>query len=248
LLLLVGANGRPQATLLTDLPLVWGEGTPADVLAGRAARSPTLEAIEARIDVEPIDTLSAATLGRKVAIVAQPRRLSPGELVAFDSWVRAGGRALIFADPDLRWPSNHPPGDPRRAPQVTLLDPLLAHWGLELGASDGRAVVRTIGAHRVAVLAAGVWRAPSACKARAPEVVECGVGKGRVVLVGDADLLDARFAESWRASTDRWVIDELLALSSVSRAESRGGDYWLFGVALAGLGILLVTIYRRART
>jgi len=232
--------------LLTDLPLVWGEGTPAEVLAGRAGRAPILAALEAQINVKPIDTLNAATLGHAVAIVAQPRRLSPGELLAFDAWVRAGGRAMVFADPDLRWPSRYPLGDARRAPPVTLLDPLLAHWGLELGASNGGEFVRTIGTRRVAFRAAGPWRATADCAARAPEVIDCRIGRGRVVLVGDADLLDV--ARSAETGTGAWVVDEVLMLSGKSSAESRGPDRWILGAALVVLTVLTVAFHRRSRT
>src|SRR5690606_8197285 len=57
---------------------------------------------------------------------------APVELVALDDWVRRGGHALIFSDPWLDWPSSLAIGDPRRAPILGLLDPLLAHWGLVL--------------------------------------------------------------------------------------------------------------------
>ncbi|MFM9977655.1 MAG: hypothetical protein ACKVOP_06365 [Sphingomonadaceae bacterium] len=234
--------------LLTDLPLVWGEGTPADVLAGRVARAPMLAAIEARIDVTPIDALDAARLGRGVAIIAQPRRLAPDELVAFDRWVRGGGRAMIFADPELRWPSAYASGDVRRAPPVTLLDPLLTHWGLTLGDSDGREGVRTLGARRVAMLAAGRWRGPSACGVLADEVIDCAIGKGRVILVGDADMLDDRLAAVMMADNAEWVIDTVFALSGSERAESRSIDFALLAAALAGAALFTFAIYRRTRT
>ena len=132
-------------------------------------------------------------------MLAQPRALSPHELAAIDTWVRGGGRVLILADPSLHWPSVYPLGDPRAPLPVTLLDPLLDHWGV-------RVDLTAIGRHVAPVkmnLREGArdWRlvvaAPGALVATGKDchvesqglIARCALGKGRAVLIADADLL-----------------------------------------------------------
>lgn len=206
---LTGANDRPQVTLMTALPLVWGEGQPADILQGRSMRSETLKRLDARFDIRSIDMVSTKTLGRNVAILAQPRRLSPLELVAFDKWVRRGGRTMIFADPALLGSSSYPLGDNRRAPPVTLLGPLLNHWGIDLGDSDNVIRATTYGGIKVAFAGAASWTFGSNCTAIIPEAIECRIGKGRVILVGDADMLDARLWQEHGADNPAWIVTQL---------------------------------------
>lgn len=92
-------------------------------------RSPLISHLGAR----PLDRIDITSLrGISALVIAQPRLLQPAELVALDDWLRRGGRAVIFADPLLLWPSALPLGDPRRPPLTSLLDPLMAHWGLRL--------------------------------------------------------------------------------------------------------------------
>jgi ABC-type uncharacterized transport system len=244
---LTGAADRPRVTLMTALPLVWGEGSVSDVLTGRTGRSETLKMLDKQINVRAIDTLSRATLGRDVAIIAQPRRLTPQELVALDKWVRGGGRAMIFADPELLWPSAYAPGDTRRAPPVTLLDPLLKHWGVALDDSDHREqTVRRDGA-TVVLLAAGKWTGPKSCSGSGSHVLDCRIGKGRVVLVGDADFLDARLWQSRHADNPTWLVDQILELGAANQSDSTR----LSGKAVAALAIaataVLASAYRYFR-
>lgn len=215
----MGAADRPQIGLMTALPLVWGEGGPSDILAGRSARSATLGILDKHFDVRPIDTLSAATLGSAPAIIAQPRRLTPNELVALDKWVRRGGRAMIFADPELLWPSSYAPGDNRRAPPVTLLDPLFAHWGVSLGDSDGLATTVSDGGRTVAMLAAGRWTGSRRCRAIDPKMIDCRIEAGRVLLIGDADMLDARFWQSRGGDNAEWIAAQLKSLDGQPESE-----------------------------
>ncbi len=217
---LTGAADRPRVTLMTALPLVWGEGDTNDVLAGRSARSEILKIFDMLVDVRAIDTVSAKTLGHDISIVAQPRRLTPGELVALDKWVRSGGRAMIFADPELVWPSRYPLGDNRRAPPVELLDPLFAHWGITLGDSDRKERIVSLNGVPVKLLAAGAWQGPKTCTAIVPEVLDCRIGRGRVLLVGDADVLDARLWVPGVTENPRWIMERLKMLASDDRSES----------------------------
>jgi hypothetical protein len=219
---LTAAAPLPRVTLFTALPLMWGEGDPGDVLSGRAKRSAMLNGLQ----VNAIDRVSAATLGRDILVVAQPRAMTPEEFVVLDSWVREGGQAVIFADPRLDWPSRHALGDPRRAPPVTLLDPLLTHWGVRLDLTSG---------------SAGAWqRGP--CAAVDAITIDCRLGKGRALLIADADLLDDRTGD--RAAL-RNALEKLAPKRAIVRESSQ---IWIAG-ALAGfaglLGLLTIRTIRR---
>lgn len=189
-----GAGGKAGAIgMMSALPLFWAEGaTPGE----GGARSPLVDLLRAR----PVDHIDAASLrGLDVLILAQPRLLQPAELVAFDDWVRRGGRAVIFADPLLVWPSELPLGDPRRAPLTSLLDPLMAHWGLILApaAQGGGGVDRRMLSTGHILMMAGASRflpaGKTACELEDNGLMAlCRIGKGRVRLVADADLLDDR--------------------------------------------------------
>jgi ABC-type uncharacterized transport system len=187
---------------VTALPLFWGEEDFGAAAKGADLRAPIIQKLAQRYRVHPVDAISAATLkNMDVAVLAQPRTLQPSELVALDAWVIAGGRLLVFADPMLDWPTRFPLGDPRRAPVVTLLDPLLDHWGLILGvprSGTARDVITVEIAGNSAVLVnAGQWT-PKSDRCRVGSsgyTAQCTIGKGTVILVGDADMLDARVWE-----------------------------------------------------
>ena len=204
---MVGACSSPAATeksrdiaIVTALPLFWAEGQFGAAATGADQRAPIIKKLLDRHNVRALDSLSSATLDTvDVLILAQPRALAPSELVDLDRWVRGGGRLLIFADPMLDWPSLYPMGDPRRPPLVTLLDPLFDHWGLNLGAPEveqGREIIDLEG-KKLALVGAGHWtladKAKGNCTTRTSDFLAgCTIGRGRVVLVGDADALDSR--------------------------------------------------------
>lgn len=194
----VAAGEKPELLLMTALPILWGEGGVADVLAGRAGPSPALRSLEADYAVSPVDALSKVALaGKRLILVAQPRALAPGELFDLDAWVRGGGKALILTDPALMWPSEFGLGDPRRPPVEGLLSPLLAHWELELQppAEDAAAIsVRNIGGRAVRLAAPGQLRSKGSICRVAEEglVARCRIGGGEAVIVADADILDER--------------------------------------------------------
>lgn len=180
---------------MTSLPLVWGEGGIGDILA-QGDKSPALTLIESLAPVDPVDVIDVDMLARHhVLMLAQPRRLAPQELVALDNWVQSGGRLLMFADPLLVWPSNYPLGDNRRPVPVSLLDPLLDHWGLKLGNAEAGGEAEQIVALRgekVVTMRPGHWlRLDPVCQ-KDGIVATCRIGEGRVIAVADADWLDAR--------------------------------------------------------
>lgn len=194
-----------RLAILTALPIIWGEGDVTDILGGRVRGGDIHPILQRAYAVQPIDRIDAVTLnGQRLLMLAQPRALDPVELVDLDAWVRKGGRVLLLADPALAWPSRWPLGDARRAPPVTLLDPLLTHWGLGIAAPVDAHVrhIRMIGRQRLETEGAGQFSlAGKACSLAADGLIaDCRIGRGRALLVADADLLDAR---QWRGPGPR---------------------------------------------
>ncbi len=181
---------RPPLAVITALPLFWEEGG-----AGLAmpVGAPIVTLLRARFAVKPLDDPRAlAGSGARWLLLAQPRAMPPEALVAIDTWVRDGGTALILADPLLRWPSALPMGDRRRAPTVSQLGPLLAHWGLEgARAEDGE--VRHFTPDNRLITLSGFGLAD-------PLLSAVTIGKGRALLLRDADLIDDRL---WLADPAR---------------------------------------------
>ncbi len=209
----VGANAVARALrvgVVTALPLFWTEKAGEDLGGTESGGMPLPRASRHRLIA--VDYVDARTLANVDAMVlAQPRLMQPEELVALDAWVRAGGRAVIYADPLLLWPTDLSLGDPRRPPLTSLLDPLLAHWGLTLEAADvegGAGVERRMLPSGHVLLLAGASRftltiGDSGASCRLEEgglFARCRVGNGRVRLVADADMLDDRL---WLAD-GRW--------------------------------------------
>lgn len=217
--------------MVTALPLFWREGiTPGEAVWGGARASPLVGLLAAR----PVDEISGETLAAvDELIVAQPRLLHPEELVALDQWIRAGGRVSIFADPLLLWPSRLPLGDRRRPPVTSLLDPLLAHWGLRLervNAGEEGLQRRMLSTGHVLILA-GASRFTlvnggdgSVCGLREQGLIAmCRVGRGAARLVADADLLDDRLwlaHPQWSERTEAYASD----IVSLLRARPSQGD------------------------
>lgn len=197
---------QPRLGLLTTLPIYWPESLDiAEAIEGDAPPHWARTALEEDYRLAPLDTLDAlaerdASAGKlQFLLLAQPRALSPSENVALDSWVRGGGRALIFADPLLTGHSRFAIGDRRRPQDVILLSPILRRWGIELqfdpqqSAGDRQVPV---GKASVPVSQAGSFEKiiPSAaadCRIEAGGLVaDCRIGEGRALVVADAALLD----------------------------------------------------------
>jgi hypothetical protein len=182
------AAQKPRLLLLTSLPLLFGEGFALD-----APPTPLIEALGKRYDVTAIDTSSAQSLARgRVLLMAQPRAQTPDNLVALDRWIRGGGHLVLFADPRLDWPSELPLGDLNRPPPMFADTGLLNHWGLRLDAPENAGPAKALLAAKfVEASSPGrLTRTGGACVLADDGIVaRCVVGKGRVIVVADADLL-----------------------------------------------------------
>ena len=167
-----GGAARPQVALLTSLPLLFGEefalGPPANAAVERIGQA---------VELVPIAVADRASLkGFSRLLMAHPRAQPAEVLVELDAWVRAGGHAVVLADPALAWQSARPPGDPLRPPPDFADTGLLAHWGLRLGIDEaGEGVLRAI-SRDCAVSDNGL-------------VARCRVGKGGAWILADADFL-----------------------------------------------------------
>jgi hypothetical protein len=211
LLLLMGfattrpADNRPKPPLamMTSLPLVWSEGGIEADLAKDAAPHPAFTRLSAHYDITPIDDLEAwVPKPKQMLLLAQPRAFAPRELVHLDNWVRQGGHVLILADPALQWGSLYPLGDKRRPLFTSMLSPLFAYWGTELVLpleDEVPASMRKIGGFPIRTVTPGEWlpkksTAKGRCSILAKGLLaDCRMGKGRAILVADADFLDAAF-------------------------------------------------------
>ena len=181
------ASQRPTLLLLTSLPLVFGEDFS---LQGNG--SPALTALQSRYRVVPISVANSPELARgRLLLMAHPLAQPAEDLVALDRWVRGGGRVLLLADPMLEWPSKRPLGDLLRPPPMFMNTGLLAHWGLRLDAPDERGPKPgKLGGFNVLTDSPG--RLSGGCSISADRLVaHCRIGRGRVTVVADADLLDA---------------------------------------------------------
>ncbi|MET1755440.1 DUF4350 domain-containing protein [Novosphingobium sp. RD2P27] len=203
----------------TSLPLLWSES--GDIRGQLAQQAPAHWAsglLDAKGQVAPLDTLADAE-GRlplpqdALLVLAQPQALTPQENVALDAWVRGGGRLLLFADPMLTSHSAFPLGDPRRPQAIAMLSPILRHWGLELefdaDQPSGERLANAYGV-QLPVDLPGRFRIATETQCR-PEadalVVECAIGEGRVLAVGDAALFDGD--DAGRAAALDALIDRI---------------------------------------
>jgi len=194
---------KPILGLMTTLPLQWSEGGVEADLAEDAQPHPAFARLGQSYDVQPLDDVRDLAK-RRILLLAQPRAFSPIELVQLDSWVRKGGRLLILADPALQWGSLYPLGDKRRPLFTSMLSPLFAHWGLELVLPIADAepmAIRKIGKLSIRTQTPGEWlKINSGGSARCALeegglLADCKIGKGRALLVADADLLDTAYCE-----------------------------------------------------
>jgi len=196
-----------QIQLMTSLPIVWGENASMDnILSGKTSPAPIYSYWQKRYAIDAVDSFEGLEKSTTdIVILAQPRAMDPADIAALDQWIRGGGNAIIFTDPMLVWPSDLPLGDPRRPLASGLLSPLLGHWGLELlapedgGPEDGGLSVLELRFDDFVISTVGVGlfnMLPDhegeniACKLSDANIIaKCNIGKGRVTLIADADLL-----------------------------------------------------------
>lgn len=232
---------RPSLGLMTTLPLQWSEGGIEADLAEDAKPHPAFERLAQNYEILPIDDFSVLSSTRpEILFLAQPRALAPAEMVKLDKWIRQGGRTLILADPALQWGSLYPLGDKRRPLFTSLLSPLFSHWEIEmvLPITDVQPItVREIGAWTIRTQTPGEWLPkPSsglkACTILAKGLVaDCRLGKGRAVIIADADLLDTAYwsGQGVRALSGsdefaniQWIEQILLA---IGKNQKLSGDF-----------------------
>lgn len=197
-------DGRTRVNLITALPIFWPEGELPALVGDDLTPSPAFDRLSVHYRLDPADIDKLPATDEKLLLV-QPAAMSPDAFVALDQWVRAGGHALIFADPALQWESVYPLGDPRRPPYTSLLSPLLRHWGVELllPVDAGEAVEEhVIGNHIVRSRTFGLWQNVESGETGQHEtgdicrimfdgiLADCRIGRGRATLVADADLFD----------------------------------------------------------
>ncbi len=222
-------NAAPRGSaigLITSLPLRWQESVRGKTFDLEAAPAPAFRRLMAKQDIRLLDNLANLS-GVKILLLAQPRALSGAEHVALDQWVRNGGRAVILADPALAWESTYPLGDRRRPLFTSLLSPLLNHWGLQLELNmeaQERDLVRNIRGLKIRTQTMGAWSRFQGETAKAECTItdenfraDCRIGKGRAIMLADADLL---LHENWQGTGLRQLIaqddfDNMLVLQQL---------------------------------
>jgi len=180
------AAERPTLLLLTSLPLVFGED-----FSIHGNGSPALTALQTRYRVLPISVADPPELAKgRLLLMAQPLAQPAEDLVALDQWVRGGGSLLLLADPALEWPSRRPLGDLLRPATMFMDTGLLAHWGLRLDAPDERGPAKArLGGFDIMTDSPG--QLFGTCGISADRLVAtCSIGKGKAMIVADADFLD----------------------------------------------------------
>ena len=257
--------GRERLAVMTSLPIGPMRGREiAEILNEKGNADPVSAELSRHFTLHHVDFLSKASLGgERRLLLAHPRALSPSELADLDQWVRAGGRALILADPLLVWPSHRPLGDPHGPPITSLLDPLLSHWGLKLEPANSE-LVHKVDANGRLLATAGASRfvitGPQCLAREAGLLVHCRVGRGGALLVADADLLNpalwmggdgTEVRDANRTADNMQLVLQWLNISEARLAPRTG---WLLsrealatGLAAALLLLLPFVVFLRTR-
>lgn len=241
------AQDRARVLLVTSLPLVWGAGS-GDVLATLregAAPAPIYRYLSERNALRTADGITAPDLDRTdVLLLIQPRALPPHALVTIDTWVRGGGTVLWLADPLLAAEQPFPLGDPRNPDPTEPNLALLARWGLSLD-SAGESADRDDDV-RIATIAGPLrLRAPGRVAVTSGRctlthsalMAECRIGRGRAVILADADMIDAALWAGddaaalnpflWHSANARWLADSIARLASRIPARALAQPVWL---------------------
>jgi hypothetical protein len=197
------AQEQRSLGLMGTIPIYWGESDGFDaLLAGDAEPHWARAALETDFALEPLDYLSADAIAPfKYLLLAQPRALSGEENVALDAWVRAGGRLLLFADPLMTGHTRFSLGDRRRPMDVTLLSPILAHWGLQMEFDDRQPSPSRIHVEGAAIPVnfPGRFVTPGNsgdCTLSGEAILaRCALGAGSATILADGAMLDLHHAD-----------------------------------------------------
>ena len=205
--------------LFTSLPLLWSDQID---LGSEVRRDQPPHWAKAALahegQIVPLDTLSSALGPRSLAgitrlVMAQPRVLSPAENVALDTWVHGGGQLLLLADPAYTEESAYPLGDPRRPQAAAMLSPILTRWGLELQFDAGQPLElrdREVMGVTVPAVLAGTFatRGQANCRLWGDGLaVSCAIGKGRILALADAAVLEREDPTGERAHAFSLLLD-----------------------------------------
>jgi hypothetical protein len=223
-----------KIAIMSSIPLQWGEADMAVITKGEAKPAVFFAGVQKLGKVTMLDQPDMLPkLGPDVLIMVQPRALSPRELVDLDAWVRGGGRAIIFADPALQWESSYPLGDNRRPLFTSFLSPLLGHWGLELilpvSREEKQEARINVGQQQLTVISHGNWVSKTGTKIAAdcsidPSefVAECKIGKGKAILIADADMLQDTLLSSGILKSAQWQWTEQLIQNQMENRPTSG--------------------------
>ncbi|MEW4466381.1 DUF4350 domain-containing protein [Parasphingorhabdus sp. JC815] len=188
--------------MMTSLPIIWGEGASMEnIISGKASPAPIYAHWQKHYDITAVDSFEGLEKSdTDIVLLVQPPAMDPADLAAIDTWVRAGGNAIILTDPQLIWPSSLPLGDKRRPLASGLLSPILGRWNLELQITDDAArnvKLETSGATVTAVGVGAFKLAPrpengqvECVISAAKSMARCKLDEGRATLVADADFLN----------------------------------------------------------
>ena len=205
--------------LFTSLPILWNDSPDlASELRSDSAAHWAKAVLAGHGRVVALDLLTTAPGPRSLAgigrlVIAQPRPLSPQENVALDNWVRGGGQLLLLADPAYTEESHFALGDPRRPQAAALLSPILTRWGLELQFDAGQPLEETERAVMgvpVPVVLPGrfLTRGQTNCRLWSEGLaVTCAIGRGRVLALADAALLERADPTGQRATAFGEMLD-----------------------------------------
>ena len=211
------AGSAPQRqgelALLTSLPIGLGEGFNLD-----APKHPLMSRLEQSYSVRLVDGPDGLRV-RGLLLAVQPQALTAERLVALDRWVRDGGRMLLFADPRFVWDSGQRLTDKFRPPYTFPDTGLLQHWGLTLATDTDGPAMRQLGGAEIETGSPGHLSAArgSLCRV-SPDglVARCKLGRGRAVVVADADLVQVGVPGGLDGPTDHnleAIVTELEQLS-----------------------------------
>ena len=203
----IGATEEPRGQrfgLMTSLPIYRApQANVAAMLEQSEAQPHWLRAaVEEHNMLDPLDLLDAKRLADiDTLLLIQPHALTPAENVALDSWVRAGGTALLVTDPMLISEPQFALSDPRNPQAISVSGPIEARWGLSLApgkSGDGREQIVDVGGASLPVTLGGrLAKIPPAggdsadCTLTAEGLVAtCTIERGRVVVVADATIFE----------------------------------------------------------